>query len=145
MTDEFFTGSWTGHYVYGEIYGERKGERCDFRMELILKDGILNGHCDEEVTEKLMGAPAMLSGFIEGGMISMIKQYPCLYFTNEKGEMGIDRSKSHWPVHYTGGFDPQTNCFSGKWEIEIVLQKDFFGGSYAHFATGTWEMQKRPA
>jgi hypothetical protein len=42
-------------------------------------------------------------------------------------------------------FDPEMQRFSGEWEIERVLEEDFFGGAYLHVSSGTWEMQKKPA
>jgi len=144
MTDEFYTGTWTGTYVYGRQYQDLAGEGCDFKVEITLKDGILSGSGTEEVTEKYMGAPAILSGFIDGGMISMIKQYPCWYKFDENNQVILDRSKTH-QVHYTGIFDPETQRFSGEWEIEKVLEEDFFGGAYLHIWCGTWEMEKKPA
>ena len=144
MTDALFTGQWTGYYEYGRTYGKKEGERCAFRVELMVKDGELSGKAFEEVTEKHMGAPATISGFIEGSMISMIKQYPFHYSLDEKGEWKIDRSRKHPSVHYTGYFDPETGSFAGEWEIETPVEKGV-GNSRVHVSSGFWEMQKKPA
>ena len=71
MTDEFYTGNWEGRYIYGRSYKRQGGKQVDFKVELTVKDGVLSGQASEEVTEKYMGAPATISGFIEDGMISM--------------------------------------------------------------------------
>lgn len=142
MTDEFYTGQWTGYYQYGRTYGDKEGERCEFRVELTVKDGELSGEAFEEVTEKHMGAPATISGFIEGAMISMIKQYPFYYQVDEKGGWKIDRTRKHPSIHYTGYFDPATETYSGEWDIEKVVERDFFGDESLHIASGFWEMRK---
>jgi len=139
MTDEFYTGDWEGHYVYGRTtYKRLGGKLVDFKVKLTVKDGVLSGQATEEVTEKYMGAPAVVSGFIEGGMISMIKQYPFRYTSNEEGEIMIDRSRPHVPIHYTGYFDPQSNSFSGEWEIQKVIDQETL-----YISKGTWEMRKK--
>lgn len=144
MTDEVYTGHWVASYFYGKTYGQKAGEGCDFSVQLRVRDGVLSGTATEEVTEKHMGTPATLSGFIEEGMISMIKHYPCWYQITEKGEVVLDWERKH-EVHYTGMFDPETQSFSGDWEIESKLGKGFFwGDDYVRVHSGTWEMKKRP-
>jgi len=53
MTDEFYTGDWEGHYVYGRTtYKRLGGKLVEFKVELTVKDGVLSGQATEEVTEK---------------------------------------------------------------------------------------------
>jgi len=145
MTDEFYTGEWQGYYIYGGTQRRRAGQQVEFKVELTVEDGVLSGQATEEVTETYMGAPAAISGFIEGSMISMIKQYPFYYRTGENGDVQVDRNRQHPPIHYTGYYNEGTRSFSGEWVIGTVGETDFWGNSSIRVSSGTWEMKKRPA
>jgi len=142
MTDEFYTGSWEGSYSYGSGYGKNlAGTKESFLVEIVLKDGVLSGSCTDRLTRERMGAPAVLTGFIEGTLISFIKKYVYNVLVNEKGEEVIDKAKKPHEVHYTGSFDPVANSFSGDWDIEVVLEKGI-DGDVLQISSGTWELRK---
>ena len=142
MTDDLFSGVWVGYYDYGPLYSEKyNGKKVDFFVNITLQDGELNGISEEEVTKLYMEKPAILTGFIEGRLISFIKQYPYYYWLDEKDEIQIDRSRKHPAIHYTGTFDPATNTFIGDWEMEIILERNI-DGDRVRFFSGGWELRK---
>ena len=109
--------------------------------DLELNDGVLNGSSEEYVTREWMKKPAILTGFIEGNVISFIKQYPFYYSTDENLEIKVDFSKAHPPVHYSGLYDPVSGVLSGDWEIEVFLDRNMYG-SDPFLVVGTWELRK---
>ena len=142
MTAIQFSGKWDGHYVYGRQFSEEKQKvEVAFVAVIVVEDGVLSGTAEEPVTRDLMERPAALSGFIEGNVISFIKQYPYYYWEDKNGKYYIDRTRLHPPVHYSGLYDPASDAFTGEWEIEVFLDRDEYGED-SYLITGTWELRR---
>lgn len=143
MTDLQFSGKWEGVYAQWKQYTEEKQEKEEvvFIADITVEDGILSGTSEEQVTRELMGRPATLSGFVEGDVISFIKQYPYYYYLGDDGEIKVDVSREHPPVHYSGMFDAATGIFSGEWEIEVYLDREEYGDD-PYLLRGGWELKK---
>jgi hypothetical protein len=82
---------------------------------------------------------AQVTGFIMEGNLSFVKQYPYMFFYNEKGELQIDKSKPHPEIHYHG--EIKDNEIDGEWDMEIGTRQ-FYGDYYSKMMSGTWQVKK---
>ena len=71
--------------------------------------------------------PATIQGFIEGSMISFIKQYPCYCTIDEAGNVTLFENQPASEIHYSGTLI--NDHFEGEWEISMVYIAE---GGYAH-------------
>ncbi len=133
------SGKWKGTYTFVPEDGSQ-GRTKSFEMTIREED-------DEEVSGEIVDISdnsqnpekAKLSGFIMEATLSFVKQYPYMFFYNEKGELQIDESKPHPEIHYHG--EIRENEISGDWDMEIGTQK-FYGDYYAKIMAGTWQAEK---
>jgi hypothetical protein len=136
------TGKWKGQFTLGENYESEEGESVDFILYLLHNDGVFNGICIDNQVEGLFSEPITVNGFWDNELISFTKQYPFLYYPDEKGKLIIDRSRKHPEISYTGEFDNIQNCYSG----EFILIEDSIpladGGYLELELSGTWTMKK---
>jgi hypothetical protein len=132
---------WTGHYVYGEGYPDNLyGQAVRFDIKWINDDGSLTGTCTDEITEKHYNhRPATVKGFIEGSLISFIKQYPCLCTIDEAGNVTLYENQPAHEIHYSGTLI--NDHFEGEWEISMVCITE---GGYPqeYICMGTWALYK---
>ena len=123
--------NWSGYFTY-PIYDE-KGEfvnqehRIPFDMTISIHDNIFIGTAIDQESKHLFDKPAEVKGFIEKNLISFTKQYPCLYFINDQGELAIDPDKPHPEIRYTGFLNDDKNEIMGKWEMSIEPEQGDWG------------------
>ena len=152
------TGRWKGEFTLGPEYGSEVGKSFNFILDIQDENGTFSGTCIDDETDGKFSEPIIVTGFWNNEVISFIKQYPFLYYTNDDGEIIIDREQKHPEITYTGEYDNALNKFSGDFELTIgyiPLPKE----NYAPFdptnprpfreedyletlMTGTWSMQR---
>ena len=132
-------GRWRGSYTFDPEFESESQERF-FELTLQVDD-------DDEIRGEIRDMPdhdqdprvAALTGFIDDGEISFIKQYPFLLLRNEKNETIMDESKPHPEIHYHGEIND--SGMEGTWEMEAAVL--FAAGSYhSQLVTGKWKMVK---
>ncbi|MFX8641196.1 hypothetical protein ABTM21_20275, partial [Acinetobacter baumannii] len=65
---------------------------------------------------------AQVVGYIDGDLISFIKQYSHLYYLDEIGNTKEDKNKQHPIVAYSGEFHLDTKTFAGQWELRMEIE-----------------------
>jgi hypothetical protein len=132
-------GLWKGSYTFDPEFEMESKERL-FELTLQVDD-------DDEIRGEIRDMPendqdprvAALTGFIDDGEISFIKQYPFLLLRNEKNETIMDERKPHPEIHYHGEIND--SGMEGTWEMEAAVL--FAAGSYhSKLVTGKWKMVK---
>jgi len=136
---KILNGIWKGSYTFDPEFESEHLER-HFEMTLIVDDeDEVSGEIRDEVTDDQAPRVAALTGFIDEGEISFIKQYPFLLLRNEKNETIIDESKTHPEIHYQGIISE--SGIEGSWEMEAAVL--FAAGSYhSQLVTGKWKIVK---
>ena len=133
------SGKWKGSYTFVSEEGT-EGRTKSFEMTIIEEE-------DDEITGEILDTTennqnpktAKVTGFIMEETLSFVKQYPYLFFYNEKGELQIDKSKPHPEIHYHGEFTE--NEISGEWDMEIGTAQ-FYGDFYSKMMSGIWQVKK---
>jgi hypothetical protein len=133
------SGKWKGTYIYVSEDGT-EGKSKSFDM-------ILREEEDDEFTGEIVDTSensqntevAKVNGFIMEDTLSFVKQYPYLFFYNEKGELQIDKSKPHPEIHYHG--EIKENEIAGEWDMEIGT-KQFYRDYYSKMMSGRWQVKK---
>ncbi len=133
------SGKWKGTNTLVLEDGS-EGRTKSFEMILIEEE-------DEEVSGEILDTTegnqnpekAKVSGFIMGDTLSFVKQYPYLFFYNEKGELQVDESKPHPEIHYHG--EIKEDEIIGEWDMEVGT-KQFYGDFYSKMMSGTWQVKK---
>ncbi|MFT3823970.1 MAG: hypothetical protein QM731_08615 [Chitinophagaceae bacterium] len=134
------TEKWTGNYIYGDPYPEGiKGISIPFNIEWTNVDGILTGTCIDDETKIHFDRPATIQGFIENGVISFIKKYPCRYSIDEAGNVTLHRRESAIDIHYSGSW--VEDHFEGEWEMTLIYETEE-GFPREYDCTGIWFMSK---
>lgn len=135
------TGKWKGQYTLGPEYEIDEGKSFEFLLELRDENGTFIGKCIEDGILEKLSEPITISGFWNEEIISFTKHYPFLYYTDENGELIIDRTKEHPEIVYTGEYNTLSNTFSGDFEmlVESIPQGD---GWLETKLTGIWSMKK---
>jgi hypothetical protein len=114
--DNYFSGSWQGHYIYGDGYSESiKGRQINFFLLIKVSNGEIKGICIDE--DKQDDAPATVDGFMFGRFINFLLQYPIHYIFDNNDVVKKDKSKPY-VVSHTGIFDRLTESFKGIWNVE---------------------------
>ena len=140
MTDQNFSGKWTGEYIYGEGYpASIRGKKVMFEIDMTLDNGLLRGHCTDDEATPHFKQPAVIEGSVCENSISFIKRYP-YYWQNEDeaGPRFIPKLPSQ-EVHYSGIFIDDR--FEGEWEITTFFV-DEEGEPFAYRGNGHWHMKK---
>lgn len=140
MIDQNFSGKWTGEYIYGEGYPATiRGKRVAFEIELLLRNGVVQGFCTDEIATPYFNQPAVIEGSISHNCITFIKRYPHYWWLEEyRGPRFFPKLPSQ-EVLYTGCYCE--GRFEGEWEIITVLQ-DERGDTLAFKEAGHWNMKK---
>ena len=134
------TEKWIGSYVYGDAYPEAmKGSSIPFVIEWTINDGILTGTCVDDETKDYYTQPATIQGFIDNGVISFIKKYPCYCSTDDEGNITLDENRPAAEIHYSGM--AVENHYEGEWEINMTFV-DEYGMLQEYDWTGTWFLYK---
>ena len=124
--------SWSGYFTY-PIYDEDGKllddveERIPFEMSIQIQEGSFTGTATDEESKHLFNKPAIIKGFIEKNLISFTKQYPCLYYINEQGELTINTQEKHPEIRYTGFLNETQNEIIGEWELGTSPGEGYWG------------------
>ncbi|MEP0264132.1 hypothetical protein [Dokdonia sp.] len=124
--------NWSGYFTY-PVYDEKGNllddveDRIPCEMSIQIHDGTFTGIATDEESKHLFDKPATIKGFIEKNLISFTMQYPCLYYTNEQGELAIDSHKEHPEIRYTGFLNDIENEIIGEWEIGTLPGESDWG------------------
>ena len=133
------TGLWKGSYTLDPEFENDNSEHY-FEMTLNVDDeDEVSGEIRDKLPDDQAPRVAVLTGFIDEGEISFIKQYPFLLLRNEKNETIIDESKAHPEIHYQGVISD--SGIEGTWDMEAAVL--FAAGSYhSQLVTGKWKIVK---
>ena len=132
-------GLWKGSYTLDPEFENDNSEHY-FEMTLNVDDGDeVSGEIRDKLPDDQAPRVASLSGFIDEGEISFIKQYPFRLLRNEKNETIVDESKPHPEINYQGVISE--SGIEGTWDMEAAVL--FAAGSYhSQLVTGKWQMVK---
>jgi len=133
------TGLWKGSYTLDPEFENDNSEHY-FEMTLNVDDeDEVSGEIRDKLPDDQAPRIASLTGFIDEGDISFIKQYPYLLLRNEKNETIVDESKAHPEIHYQGVISD--SGIEGTWDMEAAVL--FAAGSYhSQLVTGKWQIVK---
>jgi len=132
-------GLWKGSYTLDPEFESDNSEHY-FEMTLNVDDeDEVSGEIRDKLPDDQAPRVAVLTGFIDEGNISFIKQYPFLLLRNEKNETIVDESKAHPEIHYQGVISD--SGIEGTWDMEAAVL--FAAGSYhSQLVTGKWQIVK---
>lgn len=132
-------GLWKGSYTLDPEFENDNSEHY-FEMTLNVDDeDEVSGEIRDKLPDDQDPRVASLTGFIDEGEISFIKQYPFLLLRNEKNETIVDESKIHPEIHYQGVISD--SGIEGTWDMEAAVL--FAAGSYhSQLVTGKWRIVK---
>ena len=132
-------GLWKGSYTLDPEFENDNSEHY-FEMTLNVDDeDEVSGEIRDKLPDDQDPRVAVLTGFIDEGEISFIKQYPFLLLRNEKNETIVDESKAHPEIHYQGVISD--SGIEGTWDMEAAVL--FAAGSYhSQLVTGKWKIVK---
>lgn len=117
-----------------------EGQTKNFEMTIVEEE-------DDEITGDIVDTTkgsqnpekAKVTGFVMGDTLSFVKQYPCMFFYNDKGELQIDESKPHPEIHYHG--EIKDNEIIGEWDMEIGTMQ-FYGDFFSKMMSGIWQVRR---
>lgn len=135
------SGIWEGGFSYEYDNEEADDvEYTPFRMVLQENEGKITGTCEDLYIEF---DTSNVTGFIEDGMLSLIKKYQHLIFHDEEtGDLYGDDAQPHPDIHYTGTFDEDEQAFVGTWEMVEEQRRIGYTDQYEEkLITGTWYMR----
>ena len=133
------SGKWKGTNTFVSEDGI-EGRIKSFEMILVEEeDDEISGEIVDTTEGNQNPEKAKVSGFIMGDTLSFVKQYPYLFFYNEKGELQVDESKPHPEIHYHG--EIKEDEIIGEWDMEVGT-KQFYGDFYSKMMSGTWQVKK---
>lgn len=132
-------GLWKGSYTLDPEFENDNSEHY-FEMTLNVDDeDEVSGEIRDKLPDDQAPRVAVLTGFIDEGEISFIKQYPFLLLRNENNETIVDESKAHPEIHYQGVISD--SGIEGTWDMEAAVL--FAAGSYhSQLVTGKWKIVK---
>ncbi len=135
------TGIWEGEYsLLDDTLEKPEMEYHSFKLELKDVDCELSGRCFDLTLED---EPSTVNGFHdETGLISFIKKYRRLIFTDDIGNYFGDDTIDHPDINYYGRYNKKEDVFEGHWEIHeseehIGLQEEFVD----RYFNGQWFMR----
>ena len=138
---ENLSGKWNGEYVLGAEYGPDEGKCFEFVLELSDQDGEIEGTCFEPEISELFDSPITINGFYEEGLLSFVKQYPCLFYSDQDGKPTVDKNQEHAEISYSGEYDEKNDIFTG--EFGLVVESVKHGDGWLETVLrGTWTLKK---
>lgn len=136
------SGSWEGQITYGEAYPEKfRNKTVSFTLHLRMEDGDISGTWEDEETLKIFGNGAEIEGFLDEGMLSMVKRYPYFFAYTEEGEVYKDPGRYSHEVMYNGDYS-EDGSFSGVWEI-VAGVEETYKGTTEYLLAGEWNMKRK--
>ena len=142
MSDIQINGSWKG--MFSQIINEDDQTffEADFNMKLVGDSEGFNGTCEDLEIEIGKKERSKIRGFIDDGMISMVKEYEHLILLDkETEEFILDKEMRHPEIHYYGTFNESTNRFEGTWEIESIVGNLGADEQLTYVEYGEWWME----
>ncbi|MFT3981150.1 MAG: hypothetical protein QM687_11815 [Ferruginibacter sp.] len=135
------SGKWTGEYTYGETYPENvKGKSVRFQMEITVSGIDISGYFSDDESRRFFPEGGTLYGIIENSYISFTKEYPCLWYFTETGEIKLEENSPSQEIIYEGFFE--NGKYEGRWEIPFYEEKEEYPETeYSEtLGNGTWSM-----
>lgn len=144
MNAKALVGTWEGYFTYGTDYPKEYQTRKEhFTLTLTIEDDILRGHFVDYFVEKFFDEPASVEGTYSGGILSLIKKYPCFLGLDENDNVYIDKSQPSDETHYVGTVteNPLSTemWVEGSWDISGSF-RDAEGKAVYYSHDGNWEM-----
>lgn len=140
MSDDFFSGQWTGEYWYSTDYpGLKERAPIPFVINMTLQDGVLKGDCVDDETKHFFVKPAIIDGTISNNTISFKKIYPHFWDHDENNKLRFLPKLPARLILYTGQFE--NGQFKGDWEVSSVFT-DETGEIFEYRGRGFWQMKK---
>lgn len=133
---------WEGYFTYEDGY-EVIDQYIDvkFRMELIFNDNSFFGTTTDSESEDFFDKPINVKGFILDNKISLVVNYPYLYYKNEDGKIIIDKKSKHPEIRYFGIYDEITKKYFGTWEM-TMYEEEYLGDYIEEIANGEFEIKR---
>jgi len=132
------SGKWRGTYTSVSEDGT-EGRTKSFEMTIVEEDEEFTGEIVDTSEGNQTPGKAEVTGFIMGDEVSFVKQYPSLFYYNEKGELQIDESKPHPEIHYQG--EIKDDEIAGVWDMEIATTQ-VVGDFYSKMLSGRWQVKR---
>ncbi|WP_157604575.1 hypothetical protein [Solitalea canadensis] len=140
MNDQFFSGKWSGHYMYGDTYPDGiRHTSTPFIINMTVINGNLKGTCEDIFGTNVFEDTAVITGFIEDNFTSFIKEYPCLMQFDEHMQRKVFPEFPSQKIHYSGVFED--GKFVGEWDMDMSFE-DHDGNIITIMHAGTWVMEK---
>lgn len=138
------TGKWQGTLVYGEGYDEETvGKTLDFEFDITDNDGEISATGKDVSGHGYNPTPSYMSGFLDEGVISFIKQYKKGLAFTEDGKEELLPEEENYEINYSGNYNEITKEFEGDWEIVMYFKPEEDPDViYSHICVGTWKMHK---
>ncbi len=138
-----YKGQWQGFFSYGNEYGTIvSGQEAEFRLFIEKFDnGEFSGRVIDWDGFGVDGEISKVKGFIEGDIISFIKEYDKMHIIDDFGNCSVQEGVKGYKVVYEGRYNKDKNYFEGDWEIVY----DLFSNSELIFqekVTGKWRMYR---
>lgn len=140
------TGTWKGQYTYGQQYPPHIAGTSDpFELRIKDENGIVSGHCIDNVVKAKVGNSSNIDGTFNDRFISFIKTYKYPAFIDGQTRLNFSEERTVGNIHYTGNllrkFFSRKWYFKGEWIYAISIV-DSQNRTYTSISKGTWSMQK---
>ena len=146
MSEIRISGSWKGMFTQALDEDEHTYYEANFSMKLTGDSEAFEGTCEDLEIEVGKKERAKVRGFVDEGMISMVKEYEHLILLDrETKEFILDKEMRHPEIHYYGTFNDSTNRFEGTWEIESFVGNLGAEENLMYVEFGEWWMEREDA
>lgn len=135
-------GKWAGTLVYGNGYPENIINQ-ELSFELIISEfnEVITGYGKDIAGCGINPSECHIRGFVDGDMISFIKQYKSAGYFDQHGASFIIEDKASIDITYNGTFNPEKNQYEGEWDI-LLDQEQYGNKTFIYECVGTWTMHK---
>lgn len=145
IREEEINGNWKGDYTQEFKGGDNQTIVVDFEIELKSEAKGFSGVCYDIEIEEGNREKSSIKGFIDGEIISFVKQYEnAIYLDDETEEYILEKNpiEPHPEIHYYGTYNADLKKFEGTWEIEVgeeLIVPEEYG---VELVVGEWWMKK---
>ncbi|MEN9337242.1 MAG: hypothetical protein RLZZ500_2229 [Bacteroidota bacterium] len=134
---------WKGWFMYPELEDvDYNPIPVSFGLEITVENDSFTGIATDEEAGHLFDEPIRVTGFFQDHIISFVKKYPCLYFSDETGNLTIDPTKNHPDIYYYGTIDSSKTQVNGTWEMVIQSIAIDDGDYLEQVHSGAFEMRR---
>lgn len=142
MAPNNIEGNWKGVYTQVLKEGESIYE-AEFNMNLAGEEDEFTGSCEDVEIEVGIKERSKIRGFLDEGMISLVKEYEHLILLDsETGEFILDKERKHPEIHYYRRYNESNNRFEGTWEIESIVGNLSMDEQLTWVEYGEWWMER---